>query len=189
MNNHQLIQYLMMWGLVYDKYLDFCAEQTIITFRSLHICKLHYITNLSRDNVKSRKLQNSYQGSKFELTHCEGAIKSFEEAMTHVDPRKGKSFLRAIEMQIQRLVDGHRMSKENFPQEGELPKRKGQQKAKKFNALKRIPIRGYCWLSDKYPHKYFISHYVYKDYDKLQEADTKKVGANWTRIEVGNDEY
>ena len=138
--------------------------------------------------MKGRKLENSYKGSKFEITHCDGAVASFDEAMTHVDARKRQTFTRAIEMQVQRLADGHRMSKENFPQEGELPKRKGQQKAKKFNALKRIPIRGYCWLSDKYPSKYFISHYVYKDYDKLKEKDTHKVKDNWTRIEVGSDE-
>lgn len=138
--------------------------------------------------MKGRKLENSYKGSKFEITHCNGAVASFDEAMTHVDARKRQTFTRAIEMQVQRLADGHRMSKENFPQEGELPKRKGQQKAKKFNALKRIPIRGYCWLSDKYPSKYFISHYVYKDYDKLKEKDTHKVKDNWTRIEVGSDE-
>jgi len=91
-------------------------------------------------------------------------------------------------MQIQRLADGSRMSKENFPQEGELPKLAGQQKSKKFNALKRIPIRGYCWLSEKHPNTYFISHYVFKDYDKLKEKDTKKVRDNWNRIEVGDDE-
>jgi hypothetical protein len=138
--------------------------------------------------VKGRKLKDSYKGSKFEVTHCDGALASFEVAMTHVDARKRQTFTRAIEQQVQRLADGHRMSKENFPQEGELPKRKGQQKAKKFNALKRIPIRGYCWLSDKYPSKYFISHYVYKDYDKLKDKDTNKVKNNWTRIEVGSDE-
>lgn len=139
--------------------------------------------------MTNRKLEISYNGQKFEVTHCEGAIASFEEAMNHVDSRKRKSFIRGVVMQIGRLADGHRMSKENFPQEGDLPKRPGQQKAKKFNALKRIPIRGYCWLSDKYPNTYFISHYVYKDYDKLKERDTKRVKDNWNRIEVGNDEY
>jgi hypothetical protein len=90
--------------------------------------------------------------------------------------------------QIERLADGQRMSKENFPQEGNLPKRKGQQRAKKFNALKRIPIRGYCWLSDRCKNTYFISHYVYKDYDDLKDSDTKRVGANWRRIEEDGDE-
>jgi hypothetical protein len=142
----------------------------------------------SEYNVKKRKLKDSYKGSKFEVAHCKGAIDSFEQAMTHLDSRKRKNFIRAIELQFQRLADGHRMSKENFPQEGELPKQKGQSNAKKFNALKRITIRGYCWLSDKHPQKYFISHYVYKDYDKLKTKDTKKVGYNWTRIEVDDDE-
>ncbi len=92
-------------------------------------------------------------------------------------------------LQIQRLADGERMSKENFPQEGELPKSKNNpNKTKKFNALKRIPIRGYCWLSEKHHDTYFISHYIYKDYDKLKERDTEIVGRNWKRIEVDGDE-
>ncbi|NOX67160.1 MAG: hypothetical protein GXO85_15520 [Chlorobi bacterium] len=81
------------------------------------------------------------------------------------------------------------MSKENFPQEGDLPKRVGQQAAKKFNALKRLPVRGYCWFSEMYPNTYFISHYVYKNYAKLKSKDTAKVGDNWGRIEVDKDEH
>lgn len=80
------------------------------------------------------------------------------------------------------------MSKENFPQEGVLPKQKNQSIAKKFNALKRIPIRGYCWLSGIHSNTYFISHYVYKNYDKLKEKDTAIVGKNWIRIEVNSYE-
>ncbi|MGB0503665.1 MAG: hypothetical protein ACPGGD_06410, partial [Thalassolituus sp.] len=63
--------------------------------------------------MKKRKLKDSYKGSKFEVAHCKGAIDSFDQAMIHVEPRKQKSFIRAIELQLQRLVDGHRMSKEN----------------------------------------------------------------------------
>jgi hypothetical protein len=80
------------------------------------------------------------------------------------------------------------MSKENFPQEGDLPKKAGQQKAKKFNALKRIPLRGYCWLSDRHDKTYFISHYVYKNYDALKGSDTNIVGKNWKRIEEDGNE-
>lgn len=138
--------------------------------------------------MKKRKLKDCYKGSSCEVIHCEGAIDSFEEAITHVEARKREGFIRAIELQLRRLADGHRMSKENFPQEGELPKKKGQDRAKNFYALKRIPIRGYCWRSDKHPNKYFISHYVFKDYGKLKAKDTSKVGYNWTRIEVDEDE-
>lgn len=92
--------------------------------------------------MSSEKLKDRYKGVKFTVIHCDGALESYMEALDSVDARKRKSFTRGVMQQIERLAGGHRMSKENFPQEGALPKRKGQQKAKKFNALKRIPIRG-----------------------------------------------
>lgn len=78
------------------------------------------------------------------------------------------------------------MSKDSFPAEGDLP---GKATASRFNALKRLPIRGYCWKSDKYENTYFISHYVHKDYKKLKQTDIDKVHNNWYRIEEGEDEY
>lgn len=134
------------------------------------------------------KLQQRFDGSKFCIIHCKGAIKSFQNALGSVDLRKHKSFEKGMVLQIQRMANGHRMSKENFPQEGELPKQKGST-VKKFNAFKRMPIRGYCWLSGSYPNTYFISHYVFKNYDKLKDKDTTIVAKNWTRIEVNGDEY
>ena len=59
---------------------------------------------------------------------------------------------------------------------------------KKFRALKRIPIRGYCWLSETHKNTYFISHYVAKKKNKLDQSDTDKVQANWRRIEVDGDD-
>lgn len=134
------------------------------------------------------KLEKKYKGEKFTVSHCEGALKTFDDALKSVETRKRRSLIAQMIMQIQRLSDGKPMSKENFPQEGDLPKKQGQQSAKKFNALKRIPLRGYCWLSESQKDTYFISHYVYKDYDKLKEQDSAKVGRNWTRIEVNGDE-
>ena len=129
------------------------------------------------------ELEKSHKGSKFTIVHCEGAIESFNNALRSVESRKQLKFRNAMIMQLTRLADSQRMSRENFPPEGELPKRAGQSRAKKFNALKRIPLRGYCWLSEKHPNTYFVSHYVHKDYDKLKEQDSKKVRSNWKRIE------
>jgi len=134
------------------------------------------------------KPEDKHEGSKFTVIHCNGALGSYIDALNHVNVKKRKAFTRGMIQQIARLAEGHRMSKANFPQEGGLPKRKGQHRAKKFNALKRIPIRGYCWLSEKYKNTYFISHYVFKDYDDLKESDTNKVGTNWRRIEEKGDE-
>ena len=138
--------------------------------------------------MKDDKPKDRYKGEKFTVIHCGGALDSYKAALSSLDSRKQKSLTRGMILQIERLAAGHRMSKENFPQEGDLPKRKGQHKAKKFNALKRLPIRGYCWLSDKHKNTSFISHYVYKDYNKLKESDTNKVGVNWKRIEENGDE-
>jgi len=138
--------------------------------------------------IDDEKPKDRHEGSKFTVVHCKGALDSYIEALNHVNAKKHKAFTRGMIQQIARLAEGHRMSKANFPQEGGLPKRKGQHRAKKFNALKRIPVRGYCWLSEKHKNTYFISHYVFKDYDDLKESDTNRVGNNWRRIEENGDE-
>lgn len=144
--------------------------------------------SLMRGYVSDKKLKEIYKGKKFRVVHCKGATKSFNDALLKVDARKRKTFEYRVILQILRLANGERMSKESFPQEGDLPKRKGQSQTKKFNALKRIPVRGYCWHSDKYRATYFVSHYVYKNYDKLKVKDTTIVGNNWERIEVNDDD-
>lgn len=134
------------------------------------------------------KLKKEYAGEKFTIIHCEGAIESFYSALASVQAGRRQKFTRALIQQITRLADGHRMSQENFPQEGALPNKVGQSGSKKFNALKKIPIRGYCWLSEIHKNTFFISHYIAKKQNKLDPADTNKVGANWRRIEVDGDE-
>jgi len=125
-------------------------------------------------------LEHEYRGRKFRVVHCVGAKESFDEAAKRLTAAKAKSFARGIVQQIMRLADGHKMTKENFPAEEKLPKQAGN---KRFHALKRKPIRGYCWLSTKYPNTYFISHYVFKDYQKLADRETDRVRENWIRIE------
>lgn len=132
--------------------------------------------------------KDRFVGDKFTVIHCKDALESFYKALERVKSGKREAFKRGMINQIKRLADGHRMSKENFPQEGDLPKKKGQHRTKKFNALKRIPIRGYCWLSDRNTNTYYISHYVYKNYQNLKAADTNRVKDNWSRIEENGDE-
>ncbi len=127
----------------------------------------------------TKELNNKHKGSKFTVEHCHGAIESFEEALISVTPHNKKnSIKRAIIQLIERLAEGKPMSSENFPQEGNLPKSSG-----KFHAFKKLPIRAYCWLSKKHPNTYFISHYIYKDKQKLDKRDTDKVHANWREKE------
>lgn len=134
------------------------------------------------------EFKDEITGSAFRVVHCEGARESFEQALKRVEARKHGSFRRGMVQQIQRLADGHRMSGENFPIEGELPKKLNGESAGHFRALKRIPVRGYCWRSECCENTWFISHYVYKDYQKLKARDTERLGKNWIRIEVNGDE-
>ena len=127
-------------------------------------------------------------GKQYSIVHCKGALKSLNKALVGVKAQQRDKFRRAVSQQIDKLASGDTMSKASFPSEGNLPKKTGQKDTKKFNALKRIPIRGYCWLSDKYPNTYYISHYIKKDFNDLDARDTEKVGNNWRRIEDGNDE-
>lgn len=139
-------------------------------------------------NTEEQDIACKFTGKRFTIVHCNGAYKSFSDSLASLPANKAKSLKRQMVLQITKLANGDRMSKENFPQEGLLPSLKGQHKKKKFNALKRLPIRGYCWLSDKYENTYFISHYIHKKTDKLKDKDVQIVGNNWTRIEVNGDE-
>ena len=119
-----------------------------------------------------------YNGHVYKIIHCEGAKDSFnDELEKHVPKNKHEQYKNRMFAVIKRLGDGHPMSKENFPTEGELPDKSH------FRALKKIPIRAYIWLSKKTPKTYYISHYIYKNSKKLKESDSKKVCDNWKRIE------
>jgi len=138
--------------------------------------------------MSSGELQRTYTGRKFTVIHCEGAIDSFVKAVEGVKTAQRSKHKRWMEMQIKRLADGIRMPQDSFPWEGDLPALIGRPK-KKFRALKKIPVRGYCWKSERYENTYFVSHYILKKKGALDSNDTTKVGNNWKRIEVNGDEY
>lgn len=122
-----------------------------------------------------------YEGSKYNIIHCDGAIDSFNEVVKEHQNKCDQYTAQMIAL-IKRLGDGHRMSNENFPKEGELPD------GSYFRALKKIPIRAYIWLSKKTPNTYYVSHYIYKKCQKLKKSDTKKVCDNWKKMELTHDE-
>ncbi|CUA83964.1 hypothetical protein [Pseudidiomarina woesei] len=122
-------------------------------------------------------------GSVFEIVHCAGALDSLDEALESIPKNKRQSWLRGVNRQFERLANGQRLSKENFPTEGELPRRPGQQVVKHFKALKRIPLRAYLWKSERFENRYYVSHYVYKNYDRLKPKDTDLVARNWRAVE------
>jgi len=86
-----------------------------------------------------------------------------------------------------RLANGQPLSRDSFPEEGSLPVLVGRPR-RKFRALKRLPIRGYCWKSESCSRTYFISHYIHKKKNDLKQSDIEKVANNWKRIEVNGDE-
>jgi hypothetical protein len=131
-------------------------------------------------------IERKYQGKKFTIIHCRGAIDSYNSALIGVEARKRASYTRTLISQINRLAAGDKQSANSFPFESEFSSSSGLKI--KFRCLKRIPLRGYCWLSNKNKNTYYISHYVFKDYQKLNPKDTKKVKINWIRIEEGNDD-
>ena len=132
---------------------------------------------------KTLTLSLVYSHGKRRVAHCLNAIGSFNESLSHLRANKGNSFTNKMVVQLERLARGERMSNRNFPKEGKLPNNKH------FRALKYIPLRGYCWSSDKFSDTYFVSHYIYKDFDKLAKSDTNRVCGNWQRIEVDGDDY
>ena len=127
------------------------------------------------------------RGTGFEIVHCRAARASYEEALKGVGRKKRVSMTGGIIAQIERLASGARMPSQQFPREGDLLAEPGKE-ASPFWAFKRKPLRGYCWFSETRKRTWFISHYVYKRWEKLRKGDTTRVHANWQRIERSGDE-
>ncbi|WOG28260.1 hypothetical protein [Endozoicomonas sp. 8E] len=125
---------------------------------------------------------DKYVGTHYTIVYCKGAKESLDEVLAKHAPQPMKSNKLKAQMRslLVRLADGHRMTKENFPKEGDLPD------GSKFRAIKKIPLRAYLWRSKKYPGKCFISHFIYKDFQKLKAQDITKVCNNWREIEEGD---
>lgn len=126
-------------------------------------------------------------GSLLTIVHCEGAWDTFLVALESIQQARRESIKHRMDMLVKALADGRRLSKDSFPPEGMLPCLPGKE-AKQFYAFKKIPIRAYGWYSETKPKKFFISHYIFKNTNKLSKSDTTIVQGNWTRIEVNGDE-
>lgn len=133
-------------------------------------------------------VQKVFRGDCFTVIHCTGAIDSLGNCLKSVTPaKKQKSMLINLQLQIERLASGKRSPELSTRKEGLLPSFEGKPK-KNFWAIKKIPIRGYYWESERIGMTYFISHYIYKDFDDLHDSDIRKVCNNWMRIERGLDD-
>ena len=133
-------------------------------------------------------MDSSFRGDCYRVVHCAGALKSLREALKSVSPSKRQgSMMVSLQLQIERLASGKRSPDLSTRKEGLLLPLNGKP-AKHFWAIKKIPIRAYYWESERHEMTYFISHYIYKDFDKLDDSDTTRVRNNWERIERGCDE-
>lgn len=141
---------------------------------------------MSEDELPA-KCPDTIVGSMLRIVHCLDAWNSFNQALESIPANRRDSTKARMDAMVQRLANGGRLSKDSFPPEGPLPSRAGKP-AKQFYAFKKIPIRAYGWYSERYEKTFFISHYIYKNKDKLAAKDTTKVQGNWTRIEVNGDE-
>lgn len=101
--------------------------------------------------------------ARIQVRWCEGAEETFNEALGRAcsgNRKKIQTFRDRIDRYIERLETGQRLSAENFPHEGHLPNEHS------FYAIKRIPIRLYCWFSRTQPGVLYISHAYYKKRQK-----------------------
>ena len=119
------------------------------------------------------------QGLKRRVIHAPGALDSWENEAAKLSERKAtemEGFLIAL---FDAWNDSSRLHSHWAEPEGDLSK------AKKFFAIKRIPIRTYFWYSDVHKNTIVISHYVYKKWQKLRTEDIKKVKLNWESENTG----
>lgn len=136
---------------------------------------------------REKRCANVFEGRTLRIVHCKGALDSFYSALASLKRSQRASKILRMKTQVEKLADTGMLSREHYPEEGNLPSSAGKSR-RKFKALKRIPIRGYCWHSDRHPNTVFISHYISKDYQKLKRKEAQKVGNNWKRIEEDGDE-
>ncbi len=133
-------------------------------------------------------MESSFKGECYRIVHCSGALKSLGITLKSIKPaKKQRSMMISLKLQLERLASGKRTPDLSVRKEGLLPSFNGKP-PKNFWAIKKIPIRGYYWESERHDMTYFISHYIYKDFDKLDDTDSQKVRNNWDRIERGCDE-
>ncbi len=128
------------------------------------------------------KCPDEISGTQLTVKHCIGAWESFIEALESIPVAKRERVKIQLDLLVKRLSNGERLSVENFPQEGNLPSLNGKP-AKRFYSFKKIPVRAYGWYSETIAGTFFISHYIFKNSQKLSVSDTNKVQRNWTRIE------
>ncbi|MFZ5660926.1 MAG: hypothetical protein ACOY5C_13870 [Pseudomonadota bacterium] len=118
-------------------------------------------------------------GNRLTIRYCDGAEASLQEALRHIPAHLKDRCIAQFVARRNLLADGEQMRKpEHFNTEGALPD------GGNFFAIKTTQgLRAYGWFSSRHRHVFFISHFVFKNYDKLKRADEDLVRRNWEKEE------
>lgn len=128
-------------------------------------------------------LPNVVKGRMRTIRHCEDDPEtgSWNTAASRIRNESRKDSCKAQMLTRMRRFANHGQlrSPDIFRKEGDLPN------GKHFYAIKAGNIRAYGWFSRRHDSVFFISHYAYKNRDKLSQSDKSKVISNWRRFEEG----
>ena len=103
---------------------------------------------------------------------------SWNEALDHIPERQHDGIKAKMLARREVLKKGDKLrSPDHWNTEAKLPNNKH------FYAIKANKIRAYGWFSGQYNGVFYISHFTFKEGEKLAKKDHKRVIANWRKIE------
>lgn len=110
---------------------------------------------------------------------------SWDEAIVHFPKDKESSLKAKFFALAKRLADHAQLrSPDKWNKEGKLPN------GKDFYAIKPDKkLRAYGWYSSKHKSTFVISHFAFKDGEKLSKSNEDRVGTNWRTFEGPNEQH
>lgn len=141
--------------------------------------------NSEDDNIEQPALELvDIVGSKLTIRQAQDkvtAAENLEDVLGHLNGVSPLSVKAKLFAMLKRLADvGTLRMPKQFNKEATLGNKKH------FYAIKpHKNIRAYGWFSSLYAGVFFISHYKYKNKQKLDPADTKRVKRMWREVDNG----
>lgn len=112
----------------------------------------------------------------------DGSLASLEEAVKgQPNGDKLKAQILALVTILTKYGSRHLMTNGQLVTESVLPDESHSYALKKV----RKPMRAYGWWSKKLRGCFIISHFAYKNTEKMASADKKRVSDNWSKFENG----
>lgn len=129
-----------------------------------------------------------YQGKKLTIRYCESPPTeadpatweppSWSAALQNFPASKRDGVKAKMLARRNYLADGGQLrSPDHWNTEAALPD------GKRFYAIKVDKLRAYGWFSSRHTGVFYISHFAYKQGQKLAAEDTNRVTTNWRLIE------